>query len=219
MGYVISAHLLSGIIADWLRNTPDACGSGSDSLAQPQRFYLRHPDLSVNNIFVDDQYQVTCLIDWGFCSTVPLPVLLAAPGLPQTRNRLEESLVSAFERGVRIAAFDVIQDSPQGYHNLCAVLQYSRPAWLVSRLLDFDSIEDYTVFHDLWKLIGPEGKSISDEFRTRRASPYYRKLYEEMEEEGPSADQVSRYQNSCFPDKPKLRISIAKKLSLVSDWT
>jgi len=29
-------------------------------------FPLYHPDLSVNNIYVDDDYNITCLIDWAF---------------------------------------------------------------------------------------------------------------------------------------------------------
>ncbi|KAB8264394.1 hypothetical protein BDV32DRAFT_135311 [Aspergillus pseudonomiae] len=34
-------------------------------------FPLCHSDLSVNNIYVDDDYNITCIIDWAFCSSVP----------------------------------------------------------------------------------------------------------------------------------------------------
>lgn len=216
MDYVIAGDLLSEMIAEWLKNAPGIRGSSSQ---QPQQFYLRHPDLSVNNIFIDDQYRITCLIDWGFCSTVPLPVLLTAPGLPQARDKLEEPLISAFEEGLRLAAFDVLQDGDlQEYYGLCEAIQHSRPIWFLSRLLDFDSIQDFNHFRELWRSIGPKDKEISNEFRARQAAPYYRQLYEEMKEEEPSAERISRHERECFTHEPELRLSISRKLSLVSDW-
>jgi hypothetical protein len=50
--------------------------------ALPGPFPLHHPDLSANNIFVDDDFNIILIIDWSFCSSVPLAVLLAPPGLP-----------------------------------------------------------------------------------------------------------------------------------------
>ncbi|RMJ25692.1 hypothetical protein PHISP_03423 [Aspergillus sp. HF37] len=216
MDYVIAGDLLSEMITEWLKNAPGICGSGSQ---QPQQFHLRHPDVSVNNIFIDDQYQITCLIDWGFCSTVPLPVLLAAPGLPQSRDKLEESLVSAFEDGFKLAAYDVLRDwKHQEYDSLCEALQYSRPMWFVCRLLDLDSIEDFNHFREIWRLIGPKDKRISDEFRSGQKAPCYRQLYEEMKEEEPSMERISRHEKECFTRESELRLSISRKLSLVSDW-
>ena len=46
-----------------------------------ETFPLCHPDLSVNNIYVDDDYNITFIIDWAFASSVPEPMLLAALGI------------------------------------------------------------------------------------------------------------------------------------------
>lgn len=34
-------------------------------------FPLYHPDLNLENIFVDDQLNMSCIIDWGFASFIP----------------------------------------------------------------------------------------------------------------------------------------------------
>jgi len=70
---------------------------------------IHHPDLSVNNIFVDEEFNITCIIDWAFCSTVPLSILLTAPGLPQSRHELDESLLPMFEKGFRHALEENVQ--------------------------------------------------------------------------------------------------------------
>lgn len=44
-------------------------------------FSLHYPDLSVNNIYVDDNYNITYLINWVFASSIPKSMLLATPGL------------------------------------------------------------------------------------------------------------------------------------------
>ncbi|EDN90806.1 predicted protein [Sclerotinia sclerotiorum 1980 UF-70] len=42
---------------------------------------LHHPDLSSGNIFVDEGFNISCIIDGAFCSTVPMPILLTTPKL------------------------------------------------------------------------------------------------------------------------------------------
>lgn len=173
----------------------------------------------MNNIFIDDRYQITCLIDWGFSSTVPLLVLLTALGLPQARDKLEDSLVSIFDDGLRVAAFNAPHDENlQEYQDLCQALQYSRPIWSLSRLLEFSSIEDLNLFSELWESIGPKDKELSDEFRARPATSYYRQLYGEITEEDPSIERVSRYKDQFFKHRSQLCLSISKKLTLISDW-
>ncbi|UKZ65831.1 uncharacterized protein TrAtP1_007021 [Trichoderma atroviride] len=44
-------------------------------------FTLSHPDLHVGNIYVDDDLNITCIIDWSSASTGPIAELLATPGL------------------------------------------------------------------------------------------------------------------------------------------
>lgn len=215
LDYVIAGDLLSDMLAEWLK---------SISASPSGQFPLRHPDLSVNNIFIDDEYNITCLIDWGFASTVPLSVLLTAPGLPQSRDKLNESLVSAFEEGFKTAIFGALQDQDahvhqdvQEYRALCQILQCSRPMWLVCRFLDFDSLEDFSLFRELWNLIGPKHEFF-DAFRAKQSMPYYRRLYEEMKREDEPAEQISRFEQQYFKIRSELDITISKKLALVSDW-
>lgn len=53
-------------------------------------FPLSHPDLHYNNILVDDQYNITGIIDWSGVMTVPQEVFAAVPGFrcpPQSDER------------------------------------------------------------------------------------------------------------------------------------
>jgi hypothetical protein len=79
--YVVVGEVLREILSTWSRRT-----FGPASEGQRDRFALHHPDLSVNNIFVDNDCNITCIIDWAFCSSVPFSILLTSPGLPQSRN-------------------------------------------------------------------------------------------------------------------------------------
>ncbi|VUC26444.1 unnamed protein product [Clonostachys rosea] len=65
----------------------------------PAGFPLRHMDLNFDNIFVDDEMNVTCVIDWAFCSSVPFVELLATPGMPYPRDLPSQNLTSAYRAG------------------------------------------------------------------------------------------------------------------------
>ena len=45
-------------------------------------FPLEHPDLGIQNVFVDDESNITCIIDWELCSTVRLETLTTHASLP-----------------------------------------------------------------------------------------------------------------------------------------
>ncbi|KAF5023668.1 hypothetical protein F66182_4288 [Fusarium sp. NRRL 66182] len=89
--YCLASHLLrDSIIPRMVRPV------GQSSL----RFPLCHHDISLQNLFVDNEMNITCVIDWAFSSTVPPAQLLAVPGLPHPRDLvLEPSLVGAFRSG------------------------------------------------------------------------------------------------------------------------
>ncbi|PON24287.1 hypothetical protein TGAM01_v206975 [Trichoderma gamsii] len=59
-------------------------------------FTLSHPDLHVGNIYVDDDLNITCIIDWSSTSTGPIAELLATPGLGGSARPPSESLTTAF---------------------------------------------------------------------------------------------------------------------------
>lgn len=94
--YIIAAHVLDHLISQYARNW--------SGVTCPVSFPLCHPDLTMSNIFVDDQYNITCIIDWAFVTTVPLPLLLLPPGFPQSRHRLDERVCLGFRDGFQDAA-------------------------------------------------------------------------------------------------------------------
>ena len=104
---------------------------------------LHHPDLSVNNIFVDDDLHITCVIDWGFASSVPFAELLAAPGMPYPRCLADPSFIATFRPGFEEKAGRVKsqfwEDSGKGKH--------------FQLLIFMDSMQDYRHFEELYKLV------------------------------------------------------------------
>lgn len=208
---MIAGDMLSDMLAEWSKSTP--------RLPTAEQYPLCHPDLSVNNIFINDRNQITCLIDWEFVSTVPISVLLTALGLPQSRNSLEGPLVAAFEEGFNTAVFDtILYQNRQESQALCRLLRCSRPIWLVCRFFNFDSIEDFTLFRALSESLGPKDKGLSDSFRARQATPHYRHLYQEMKQEDQTPELISRQEKQYFRRDSEIDKTIARKLKMVSDW-
>lgn len=140
--YMVVGHSLRAIASKWTMKGATA-GPQDTNL----EFTLHHPDLNVNNIFVDDDCRITCIIDWAFCSSVPLSVLLMAPGLPQSRDELETPLITAFEDGLSksISTGGTILSKLRAFPS-------HRFLWLFYRLVSFDSSGDYSQFEEIWRL-------------------------------------------------------------------
>lgn len=150
VNYVTAGEVLS----DKMTNRIDDFSNGLANASEP-RFAIHHPDLSVNNIFVDEESNISCIIDWAFCSIVPLSTLLTAPGLPQSRYELDVPLSSMFELGFQHGLKE--NTAPHDFgtsSDLCKVLSRSRLMWLFSRILTFDSIADFHLFQAIWDLLG-----------------------------------------------------------------
>ena len=212
--YVIAGEVLSEIIA---RRTNDV----SKPLLNDRqyRFSIHHPDFSVDNIFADEDFNITCIIDWAFCSSVPLSILLTAPGLPQSRYEVDVSLLPAFENGFRSA----LQETPSRENiedemALFRTLSCSRPTWLLSRILNFDSTTDYHLFTALWDATGNHDQDISEFFRSRQSSQQYISLHKELKEDDQTTEQVARVEREYFRDEV-WRLAIARKLTLMSQWS
>ncbi|KAG9255772.1 kinase-like domain-containing protein [Emericellopsis atlantica] len=67
--------------------------------SQSRGFAPCHPDLHTGNIFVDENFNVTSIIDWGSAYAGPLSELLATPGLSGSISPPGESIVAAFRAG------------------------------------------------------------------------------------------------------------------------
>ncbi|KAL9609990.1 MAG: hypothetical protein Q9167_005263, partial [Letrouitia subvulpina] len=183
------------------------------------RFAIYHPDLSVNNIFVDEEFNVTCIIDWAFSSTVPLSTLLTAPGLPQSRHELDVSLSSMFELEFQHALKESTTSRDIGTNsNLCEVLSRSRPMWLFSRVLTFDSVADFHLFQAIWDLLGNSSQSAAELIHSKQTLQKYKLLHSELKEDDQTKSQIAKLESEYFSNNIE-GLAIARKLILVSEWT
>ena len=203
MDYILAADTLRGIIHQL------------DPMADSETFPLCHPDLSVNNIYVDEDYKITCIIDWEFASSVPEYMLLTTPGLPQYRNEVSSELQVSFIDGFVETIPDLMKASlAQKYRSK---LERSQVAWKLSRLLNLDTINDYFLFTGLWgAAYGPE-KDLAEYILQQRCSSHYVQRYNEVREEDQPLSKIEKEENDYFR-KDVLRKTVAKKLTLVSGW-
>ena len=81
---------------------PSMFDTASDTTGEG--FPLGHPDLHPGSIYVDEDLNVTCIIDWGSASSVPLAELLTTPGMPNSTFLPEASLTAAFRGGFERAS-------------------------------------------------------------------------------------------------------------------
>ncbi|KAH7129068.1 hypothetical protein EDB81DRAFT_871738 [Dactylonectria macrodidyma] len=61
---------------------------------------LSHPDLHVGNVFADEQFNITCILDWGSAICSPITELLATPALWKPTLPSSESLKMACISGI-----------------------------------------------------------------------------------------------------------------------
>ncbi|OAR01856.1 hypothetical protein LLEC1_01798, partial [Akanthomyces lecanii] len=119
-------------------------------LSTTNDFYtLSHPDLHPGNIFVDEKFNIVCLIDWGSASSGPISELLATPGLGGSAVSPPKQLVSAFRCG-----FCPEHPVPAGSWRKADMM------WYFSRLVRLLSTQDYSLFVALYKLVN--GMEVED---------------------------------------------------------
>lgn len=179
------------------------------------KFLICHPDLSVNNIYVDKDYNITCIIDWAFASTIPESMLLTPPGLPQYRDEISPELQISFRDGFIASMSESTRENPA--HRYRKSLERGQVFWKLSRLLNLDSISDYPLFSTLWKFTPSFEQDLVQYFLQQRRSAHYLRLYNEVQQEDVSLFKVEKDEKDYFRNKD-LRHTIAKKLTLMSEW-
>ncbi|PYH78086.1 hypothetical protein BO82DRAFT_367985 [Aspergillus uvarum CBS 121591] len=100
----------------------------------PETFPLCHADLSVNNIYVDDDYNITRIIDWAFASSIPESMF------SDLRTSFTDGFIAAMPGAVEKSLINSYRESPDRAH----------VAWSLSRLLSLDYIADYDLFATVW---------------------------------------------------------------------
>ncbi|RKK66146.1 hypothetical protein BFJ69_g15659 [Fusarium oxysporum] len=73
----------------------------SDLASQNRNYVLCDPDLHLGNIFIDEDFNITCIIDWSSASASPTAELLSTPGLNGSLSPPKPSLIAAFRSGFR----------------------------------------------------------------------------------------------------------------------
>jgi hypothetical protein len=209
MDYIIVGDLLADMRSKWVKDT---CGE-----EESYGYSLHHPDFSVNNIFIDEKYNITCIIDWAFCSSVPLSMAVTAPGLPQSRDEISEQLRGAFKQGFQDATYNASQKVlPEERAYFCRILHHSRPMWLLSRLLSFDTIVDYRVCDDLWRSIYSHACNLLIEIKSKQSWDHNVQLHADMKEEDCPSEVAER---KHFNRRSQVDLTVSRKLALVSQWT
>lgn len=195
-----------------LEMIPQLSSAGLDS-----GFTLSHPDLHVGNIYVDGDFNITCIIDWSSTSTGPISELLATPALGGPAKPPSEYLTAAFRSGFSQQASKV---APRLSPKLWEISDYT---WHFSRLVRLLSRNDYEHFRQLFELVnGPstEGAGILRLFHERAGTDENRKLLVELQEEDLTAEELQEKERPFFPAARNANsdaLAVARKLTLMSD--
>ncbi len=184
---------------------PHLCASRSN-------FTLSHPDLHLGNIFVDDGFNITCIIDWGSASFGPITELLSTPGLGKSVHPPSKRFTRAFRSGF----------SPE-----CQLgSEYWEQAdmmWYFSRLVRLLSTQDYMLFQALYKLVykaGGDVPQITRLFEERAAELDNQQLLATLCADDYTESEIKQEEDAAF-GSPKFDTSdsraVARKLTIMSE--
>ena len=132
---------------------------------------------------------------------------------------MDDPLFSTFEFGFRHALAKHTQrhnadiDDP-----LCSILSRSRPIWLLSRILSFDSTWDYQLFRALWDLDRSHDQDMLEFFHSKQSTKNYITLHSELKTEDQTLEHIARLERDYFGGDV-YSLAIARKLTLVSQWS
>ncbi|KAF5568292.1 RNase H domain-containing protein [Fusarium napiforme] len=174
-----------------------------------ERFVLCHPDPHRGNIFVDEDLNITCIIDWSSASASPTSELLSTPGLNGSLSPPKLSLITAFRSGFRNA--DQVPE-PQQWER-------ADKMWYFLRLVRMLSTQDYTFFKSLYDLVyNKNSDDIPRQFHERSMQDSGRDLFAKLCQEGESEeDEPTQEENGNGQTTVSVEVVIAKKLTLMSE--
>lgn len=184
-------------------------------------FSLHHHDISLQNLFVDDDLKITCIIDWAFSSTVPPAQLLATPGLSHPRDLLlDMSLVSAFRSGL---------ETENGKIGRCIIeSDFWRVGEMVSRfmrLVNLDALQDYSHLKALCELVwgrgtpgddGDDANSLPAILATRTVGHDALTLAGELAVDDEPESEVRRREKGYFDAVGAKRLALARKVAFAA---
>ncbi|ESZ93480.1 RNase H domain containing protein [Sclerotinia borealis F-4128] len=212
LDYCIAEHYLRLLIPSIDIPVSESCVP--PDLAHEYQYPLHHPDLSASNIFVDEEFNISCVIDWGFASTVPIATLLATPSLPHPRDDIDDSLVPFFRSG-----FDSIFNHKVEEKSWI----HAQRSWYFSRLVNLDELQDFHYFSKLYTSVySNKPKDLIDIptlFRDTRGKEEFRDLAKTLVMDDRPVDKVARDERDYFPAlRLTGREAVARKLTLMSEF-
>ncbi|KAJ3535793.1 hypothetical protein NM208_g6986 [Fusarium decemcellulare] len=178
-------------------------------------YTLSHPDLHLGNIFVDEDLNITCIIDWGSATSGPIAELLATPGLagsslPPSRAQIDAFRSSFTTEGATNIAPD---DWKKG-----------EMMWYFSRLIRLLSKQDYDLFRTLYELAYEVKDSRSVDyphlFHDRAQQEENKQLFSELQEDDLTEDEIKIKEEAAFflaEEKKSDSLAVARKLTLMSE--
>ncbi|KAK1255428.1 hypothetical protein MKX08_009423 [Trichoderma sp. CBMAI-0020] len=181
-------------------------------------FTLSHPDLHVGNIFVDDDLNITCIIDWSSASTGPIAELLTTPGLGSSTAPPSESLTAAFRTGFGRRATQKLSELPRP-----KLWQISDNMWPFSRLIRLLSRNDFEHFRRLFELVykpSSEEAGVLYLLHERAKTNGNKKLLAELQEDDMTAAEVQEQERRAISSTRLANsdaVAIARKLTLMSE--
>lgn len=210
LDYIIVGELLLGMIP-WLARECDS-SSGVDT-----RFPLHHPDLNVGNIFIDDDCNITCIIDWAYASTVPLSTLLVTPSMPHPRDKPDPTMDIAFKTGFEEdqRSFTKAEGTETGRYD--SIWGSCKDIWLFTRLVRQDALQDIHYFTELYHSRQGRGETnislLIKKFHTQDKFPA---LGANLAKGDRAASKIQKEENEYFTVAGTDKFAVARKLTVVS---
>ncbi|KAF5551063.1 altered inheritance of mitochondria [Fusarium mexicanum] len=156
-------------------------------------FTLSHPDLHTGNIFVDEDLNVTCIIDWGSASTGPVTELLATPWLAGSSKPPSAALTAVFQAGFSEEYLNINQD----------MWRRGEMMWSFSRLTGdgnpLDSRDYGCLFHQ------------------RAMAPSNKQLLSKLKKDDLTDAKAKERENEVFSGDKLERLAVARKLTLMDE--
>jgi hypothetical protein len=207
LDYCIAGHFLRKTI-------PSISRESSATLGDMDGYPLGHPDLSTSNIFVDDDFNITCIIDWAFSSTVPISTLLMTPSLPHPKDEVDTTLVPSFRVSFIDNFFqgkDIKLDSE--------FWDSTRRAWLFTRLVTLDGLGDYHYFTELYASVyKPQDEiNVPKLFKDIQKEEEFVELARMLAEDDRLASEIKRDEEDYFRCSGSGKEAIARKLTMVAE--